>query len=318
MLTALPLGRAYLQTGNLAKAEDELNFVLKSQLIHGEVDCLRRDAHLECDDSGVGALTRACSGRTRSRQSDEDHVVSRSSDRPSRHMRNNGISIFNANWAPIGWRRSATREVQLRLRVVPIYGYHFNGNTKYNALVTRLEKRFSGGLTVLTSYTFSKAIGDICGASASGDTTNCGYQDLRNLRAERSVDNTNIPHRFVLSEVYELPFGKGRRFASNMPSVANAVLGGWSLGSIVTIASGVPYSISVQGNPANSGTFSVVDRPNVTGDPYATPADRLLVLGSAVGSVSHDPRQRCVAPGCICPALDRAQRSGVSDRSGCG
>jgi len=41
MLTALPLGRAYLQTGNLAKAEDELNFVLKSQLIHGEVDCLR-------------------------------------------------------------------------------------------------------------------------------------------------------------------------------------------------------------------------------------------------------------------------------------
>jgi hypothetical protein len=151
----------------------------------------------------------------------------------------------------------------------PIYGYHFSGNSNYHALVTRLEKRFSSGLTVLASYTFSKAIGDVCGASASGDTTNCGYQDLRNLRAERSIDNSDIPHRFVLSELYELPVGKGRRFASHMPAVANAVLGGWSVGSIVTTASGVPYSIAVQGNPANSGTFDVVNRPLLVGDPFA-------------------------------------------------
>lgn len=150
----------------------------------------------------------------------------------------------------------------------PIYGYHFNGNTSYNALVARLEKRFSQGLTILGSYTFSKAIGDICGASAAGDTTNCGYQDPRNLRNERSVDNIDVPHRFVASGVYEIPFGRGRHFGSAMPRVLNVLAGGWAVGSIVTMANGVPFSVISSGNPANTGTFSVVNRPNVTGNPY--------------------------------------------------
>jgi outer membrane receptor protein involved in Fe transport len=187
--------------------------------------------------------------------------------------------VYDENFSPPGpgnindkrrYQSVAIPGTSINAALGPIYGYHFSGNTNYHALVTRLEKRFSAGLTLLTSYTFSKAIGDICGASASGDTTNCGYQDVRNLRAERSLDNIDIPHRFVLSEVYELPFGKGRRFASTMPAVANAIFGGWSIGSIVTVASGVPYSIVVQGNPANSGTFDIVNRPNVIGDPYAT------------------------------------------------
>lgn len=153
----------------------------------------------------------------------------------------------------------------------PIYGYHFNGNTNYNALVTRLEKRFSQGLTLLTSYTFSKAIGDVCGASAFGDTTGCGYQDPRNLRNERSVDNTDIPHRFVTSGVYELPVGRGRRFGSRIPRALDAIAGGWAIGSIVTVASGAPFSVVSAGNPANIGSFTTVNRPNVVGDPYSTP-----------------------------------------------
>ncbi len=150
-----------------------------------------------------------------------------------------------------------------------IYGFHFDGNSIYHALVNRLEKRFSNGFTLLLSYTFSKAIGDICGNAAAGDTTNCGYQDLRNLRAERSVDNIDVPHRFVGSGVYELPFGRGHRFGSALPRAVDAVFGGWSIGSIITRASGRPYNIVNQGNPANTGTFNVVSRPNVVGDPYS-------------------------------------------------
>ncbi len=149
-----------------------------------------------------------------------------------------------------------------------MYGYHFSGNSIYHALVTRLEKRFSSGFTLLVSYTFSKVIGDTCGNSAAGDTTNCGFQDMRNIRAERSVDNIDVPIRFVLSSVYDLPFGKGRHFGSSMPGVANALLGGWSAGSIITYASGRPYSVVNSGNPANTGTFGVVSRPNLTGNPY--------------------------------------------------
>jgi hypothetical protein len=150
-----------------------------------------------------------------------------------------------------------------------IYGYHFSGNSIYHALVSRLEKRFSGGFTLLMSYTFSKAIGDVCGNAAAGDTTNCGYQDPRNMRAERSVDNIDIPHRFVASGVYELPFGAGRRFGGKLPGALNAAFGGWSVGSIVTRASGRPYSVINAGNPANTGTFNIVSRPNLIGDPYA-------------------------------------------------
>ena len=150
-----------------------------------------------------------------------------------------------------------------------IYGYHFSGNSIYHALVSRLEKRFSKGFTLLLSYTFSKAIGDVCGNAAAGDTTNCGYQDLRNLRAERSVDNIDVPHRFVASGVYELPFGRAHRFGSNMPRPVDALFGSWSIGSIVTCASGRPYNVINSGNPANTGTFNVVSRPNVVGDPYS-------------------------------------------------
>src|SRR5262249_5596102 len=141
-----------------------------------------------------------------------------------------------------------------------IHGYHFNGNSIYHALLTKLEKRFSGGFTLLTSYTFSKAIGDTCGNSAAGDTTNCGYQDLRNLRVERAVDNIDVPHRFVASGVEDLPFGRGRHFGSNMPKAVNALFGGWSVGSIFVIASGRPYNMITQGNIANTGTFVAVNR----------------------------------------------------------
>jgi hypothetical protein len=156
-----------------------------------------------------------------------------------------------------------------------IYGYHFSGNSIYHAVVSRLEKRFSSGFTMLVSYTFSKAIGDVCGNSAAGDTTNCGYQDVRNMRAERAIDNIDIPHRLVASGVYELPFGAGRRFGSRLHASLSAAFGGWSVGSIITRASGRPYSVVNSGNPANTGTFNIVSRPNLVGDPYSGDARSL-------------------------------------------
>jgi len=68
------------------------------------------------------------------------------------------------------------------------------------------------------------------------------------------VDNIDIPHRFVASGVYDLPFGRGRHFGSNLPGVVDAAFGGWSLGSIITRADGRPYSVVNSGNPASTGT----------------------------------------------------------------
>ena len=151
-----------------------------------------------------------------------------------------------------------------------IFGYHHNGNSIYHAMLTKLEKRFSQGFTWLTSYSYSKTIGDTCGGAPQGNTGGCGFQDIRDIRAERAVDNQDVPHRLVMSGVWELPFGRGRRFGAMMPGAVNSVLGGWAVGSIITATSGRPYNVTVNGNPANTGNILVVNRANVNGsDPYS-------------------------------------------------
>jgi hypothetical protein len=152
----------------------------------------------------------------------------------------------------------------------PVYGHYNNGNSNYHAWISKLEKRFSGGFTLLASYSFSKAIGDTCGHAAAGDTTGCGFQDVRYLRLERAVANEDVPHRFVASGVYELPFGTNRRWGAAAPGPVKAIFGGWSVGTILVRASGRPYSPTVSGNPANTTTgFGIVNRPNVVGNPWS-------------------------------------------------
>jgi len=152
-----------------------------------------------------------------------------------------------------------------------IYQYHFNGNSNYQALVVSLEKRISGGLTWLTSYTWSKTMGDICSDSADGSSTNCGFQDPLNMRAERSLDNQDMGQRFVSSVLYDIPLGRGRHFGAQLPALANAIVGGWTLGGIFTRHSGLPYTIIDNGNPANTGSISIISRPNLVGNPYSVP-----------------------------------------------
>jgi len=152
-----------------------------------------------------------------------------------------------------------------------IYKYVFAGNSNYDALVVKLEKQLTKGLTVLASYTYSKTMGDICSDSADGSSTNCGFQDPLNMRAEKSLDNQDQGQRFVTSILYDIPVGRGRRFGSQMPSVVNGFVGGWGIGGIFTRHSGLPYTIVDSGNPANDGTLVIVDRPNVVGNPYSVP-----------------------------------------------
>jgi len=138
------------------------------------------------------------------------------------------------------------------------YSHRYDGNNIYHAMIAKVEKRFSNGFTVLASYTWSKNLGDTCGSAVQGNTSGCGYQNMFDLRSERGIDNQDIPHRFVTSALYELPF-----------LTRNRVLGGWTIGSIVTAASNVPFTPTVQGNPANSAGIAVVNRPNVVGPAYS-------------------------------------------------
>ncbi|MBI2687617.1 MAG: TonB-dependent receptor [Acidobacteria bacterium] len=189
------------------------------------------------------------------------------------------VRQYDANFSPAGAgiidaKRPFTRLAIPGTNIVamplgPVYSHRYDGNSIYHAMIAKVEKRFSAGFTVLASYTWSKNIGDTCGSAVQGNATGCGFQNLLNLRPERSVDNQDVPHRFVTSALYDLPFGKGRHYLAATHPVVNGVLGGWSIGSIVTASSAVPFSPTVQGNPANTGTYTVVQRPNVVGAAYS-------------------------------------------------
>ncbi|WP_213807577.1 TonB-dependent receptor [Granulicella sp. dw_53] len=139
------------------------------------------------------------------------------------------------------------------------------GDSYYNALQLTYTHRFSSGLSVLSSYTFSKFIDDVGGNNPwaySGPTSN--VRNYYNLRAERSVDGADIPHSLVVSYIYELPIGKGRKLVSNLNRPVNAVIGGWQVSGISTFKQGFPLSIAANGN--SSGSFGGNQRPNIVGD----------------------------------------------------
>jgi Carboxypeptidase regulatory-like domain len=138
------------------------------------------------------------------------------------------------------------------------------GNNDYHALNLRAEKRLSYGLNFLVNYTWSKNLESGSGGNSAmqqnGGTTN--PLDSWNLRKERSVSAMDLPHVFVVSAGYELPFGKGKPFASEN-RVARALLGGWQLNGIFTSQSGFPTDIRSNLVAATNQLFATFNVPDL-------------------------------------------------------
>jgi hypothetical protein len=131
-----------------------------------------------------------------------------------------------------------------------------------------LNRAFSNGFTLDAHYTWSKSIDntdnmeDNQGFNSGGTT---GTQDIVNRENNRKISFSDIPHRFVASFMYQLPFGAGRPF-DLQNSVAKAILGGWETGGTVIAQQGMPFAIT----GANSG--GVTARPDlVPGVPLEVP-----------------------------------------------
>lgn len=165
--------------------------------------------------------------------------------------------------------------------------HEFNGSSNFHSFQTKVERRFSAGVSLLGSYIWSKTMGDSCGFAGSGNAGGCGIQDPNNLQAEWSLDNQHVPHRAVVNAIWELPFGRGRAWGAEWGPVSNAVLGGWSVAGILTATSGQPRSVTVQGDPANTGG---INRPNLVGDPTLPRGERTIERWfNADAFVRNDP-----------------------------
>jgi hypothetical protein len=135
------------------------------------------------------------------------------------------------------------------------------GNGSYNSLGTKLTKRYSSGLTALVSYTWSKSL-DTASAirNQGGDTL--FPQNSYCRQCEKALSSFHTSHRVATSLLYDLPIGKGKML-NITNAFANTLIGGWQLGSIITIQSGFPLTVTNSSDTSNTGAF--FDRPNATG-----------------------------------------------------
>lgn len=146
------------------------------------------------------------------------------------------------------------------------------GFATYHSFQAKLEKRYANGFYFLNSFTFSKAIDNAGGhlETANGDNSRV---NLRNLAADKARGSYNQPYNNTTSFVWELPYGKGRRFGSSVNAAVDAILGGWRLTGIHTVAAGLPINFSY--NPATGAqvatNVSPTYRPNyIGGDIYSS------------------------------------------------
>jgi hypothetical protein len=121
--------------------------------------------------------------------------------------------------------------------------------SNYNALQVRYEQRFVAGLSLLNSFTWSHSL-DNASASLEGNTPS--PQNAFNLAADYSQSDYNLPIANVTSLVYEVPFGHGKRFLSDVNGVENAFLGGWQISAINSAQAGTPFNLTYTPNTAQA------------------------------------------------------------------
>lgn len=164
---------------------------------------------------------------------------------------------YNANEIQPGTGSNASRRLLQPLsNVATITVFDPRNSSSYNGLSGKLEKRFSSGLQFLAAYTYAKSL-DYGGSAASGGGSVGGPQTITNIRAGHGPSGFDVKHRFVANYLYELPFGKGKKWISNGP--LTWLLGGWNLAGITTLSTGRPFSLSLA-NGVNNGAPSWPNR----------------------------------------------------------
>ncbi len=133
------------------------------------------------------------------------------------------------------------------------------GNSSYNSLVWKVEKRFSRGISFLSAFTWSHSIDDYI--ETNNGTTGDGAVSPWNVEQNRGNSYSDIRRQWAFNAAYELPFGKGKTFL-NRNRVVDAFVGGWQLASLVTMRSGIPFTVVTSGGITNAGG---ADRPNRIG-----------------------------------------------------
>ncbi len=131
---------------------------------------------------------------------------------------------------------------------------YFNsaGNSEYNALQTKFQRRFAKGVSVLAAYTWSHALGNASNANL-GAQNGDGFRWITHPEWEHGNLDFDVRHRFTASYIWDLPFGRGQWLGGSASGAVNKVISGWEIAGITTFSSGTWYTITdANGNFSNS------------------------------------------------------------------
>jgi hypothetical protein len=136
------------------------------------------------------------------------------------------------------------------------------GDSSYHALQVDLTRRISHGLSLRGVYTWSKTLddGDSLNQTTAGNAPSLVSNPF-NLAADKGLATFNLSHVASVNVIYELPFGRGRTYASDLAGWKNGFVGGWSVASIITAQSGFPFTPQLSYNPSNTGDTRNPVRP---------------------------------------------------------
>ncbi|HEX4807907.1 MAG TPA: TonB-dependent receptor [Bryobacteraceae bacterium] len=166
------------------------------------------------------------------------------------------------------------------------YLFDDNNKAKYYSLIVKGQKRFTNGLTFLSSFTWSRNWDESGGGA--GNTLNgggAGPQNPYNMAAEYAFSNIDSPLRWTTSFSYALPFGKGKPFLSSSNIIVSNIVGGWSVNAVSTFQTGFPLQIT-QAKNFNSSFGYASQRPNATGVSPKTPGSLEANLSDYINSAA--------------------------------
>ena len=143
------------------------------------------------------------------------------------------------------------------------------GMGSYNGLQVKVSKRYSAGVYLLNSFTWSKAIDNAPGhlENYNGDNSRI---NIRNSKSERGLSSYDQPFNNTTSLLWDLPVGRGRRFSTDNAAL-DFIAGGWSIDLTNTMTSGLPLNITYSASSQYQVSPLVTPRPNYIGGPLITP-----------------------------------------------
>jgi hypothetical protein len=161
----------------------------------------------------------------------------------------------------------------------------------------KIEKRYAAGLYLLNSFTWSKALDNAAGhlEAFNNDNSRVNY---RNLPGEKGLGSYNQPVNNTTTVVWEIPYGKGRRWGSSANPVLRGVIGGWRVTGINTATAGQPVNISYAPPTAFSVSSYPTYRPNYVGGSPLLPRAQCdeLLQQSCLRRAQHGNPERSVEP----------------------